>query len=63
MQGERKTVGQLFPPICLEIFCFMLAGMVDTLMLSTVGDDAVGAIGTANTYLSMFIIMFTIISS
>lgn len=63
MEGERKTVRQLFPPICLEIFCFMLAGMVDTLMLSTVGDDAVGAIGTANTYLSMFIIMFTIISS
>lgn len=63
MKGERKTVGQLFPPLCLEIFCYMLAGMVDTLMLSSVGDDAVGAVGTANTYISMFIIMFSIISS
>lgn len=63
MEGERKTVRQLFPPICLEIFCFMLAGMVDTLMLSSVGDDAVGAVGTANTYINMFIIMFSIISS
>ncbi len=63
MEVERKTVRQLFPPLCFEIFCFMLAGMVDTLMLSTVGDDAVGAVGTANTYISMFIIMFSIISS
>ena len=41
----------------------MLAGMIDTLMLSSVGDLAVGAIGTANTYIGMFIIMFSIISS
>lgn len=41
----------------------MLAGMIDTLMLSSVGDQAVGAIGTANTYIGMFIIMFSIISS
>jgi len=63
MEGERKTVRQLFLPLCFEIFCYMLAGMVDTLMLSSVGDDAVGAVGTANTYISMFIIMFSIISS
>lgn len=63
MKGERKTVGQLFSPLCLEIFCYMLAGMVDTLMLSSVGDDAVGAVGTANTYINMFVIMFSIISS
>ena len=41
----------------------MLAGTVDTLMLSTVGDAAVGAVGTVNTYIGVFIIMFTIISS
>lgn len=41
----------------------MLAGMVDTIMLSSVGDNAVGAVGTANTYISVFIIMFSVVSS
>ena len=41
----------------------MLTGMVDTLMLSMEGDQAVGAVGTANTYISIFVIMFSIISS
>lgn len=63
MTGERKSLRQLFLPICLETLCFMLAGMVDTLMLSAVSDEAVGAVGTANTYISMFIMMFGIISS
>lgn len=63
MSGERKSLIQLFWPICLETLCFMLAGMVDTLMLSAVSDEAVGAVGTANTYISMFIMMFGIISS
>lgn len=63
MQGERKNLRQLFFPICLETLCFMLAGMVDTLMLSSLGDEAVGAVGTANTYISVFIMMFSIVSS
>ncbi|MBO5260425.1 MAG: MATE family efflux transporter [Agathobacter sp.] len=63
MEEERKSLAQLFVPICLETLCFMLAGMVDTLMLSSVSDEAVGAVGTANTYISMFIMMFGIISS
>ncbi len=41
----------------------MLAGMVDTLMLSYVGDDAVGAVGTANTYITMFLMMFAVINT
>lgn len=63
MQQERKSLRQLFFPICLETLCFMLAGMVDTLMLSSLGDEAVGAVGTANTYISVFIMMFSIVSS
>lgn len=63
MEGERKSLRQLFVPICLEILFYMLAGMVDTMMLSSVGDQAVGAVGTANTYIGIFIIMFSIISS
>lgn len=60
---ERKTLGQLFVPISIEIIFFMLAGIVDTLMLSTVGDQAVGAVGTANTYINMFIIMYSVVSN
>jgi len=63
MKDDTKRQIKLFFPICLETLCFMLAGMVDTLMLSSVGDDAVGAVGTANTYIMMFIMMFTVITS
>ena len=61
--NERKTLGQLFVPICFETLFYMLAGIVDTLMLSSVGDDAVGAVGTANTYIGMFIVMFSVVST
>ena len=63
MNNIDKKLHQLFFPIFLEILFTMLAGIVDTLMLSTVGDHAVGAVGTATTYINIFIIMFTIISS
>lgn len=63
MDSESKTLGQLFVPICLETLCFMLTGMADTVMISSVGDQAVGAVGTANTYIGIFIIMFSIIST
>lgn len=58
-----KSFTKLYIPIALETLCYMLAGMVDTIMLSTVGDNAVGAVGTANTYLNVFIIMFHVVSS
>ncbi len=63
MNSQRKKLHQLFFPIFFEILCSILAGTVDTLMLATEGDQAVGAVGTANTYISVFIIMFSIISS
>ena len=63
MAAERKTLTQLSVPICLETLFYMLSGMVDTLMLSTVSDQAVGAVGTANAYIGVFIIMFGVISS
>ena len=58
MTSQRRKLSQLFFPIFFEILCSILAGAVDTLMLATEGDQAVGAVGTANTYISMFIIMF-----
>lgn len=63
MSAERKTLRQLFFPLFFEILCMMLAGAVDTFMLSSVGDQAVGAVGTANTYINIFTIMFSIISA
>ena len=36
-----KQLTRLFIPICLETLFYMLSGMVDTLMLSAVGDYAV----------------------
>ncbi len=62
-QISVRSFTKLYIPILLETLCAMLAGMVDTIMLSTVGDAAVGAVGTANTYTSLFIIMFNIVSS
>ena len=62
MEGQKKTLFQLFVPLCLETCFYMLSGMVDTLMLSSVGDQAVGAVGTANTYIGVFIIMFSVVS-
>lgn len=62
-QITMKSFTRLYIPILLETLCSMLAGMVDTIMLSSVGDAAVGAVGTANTYASLFVIMFNIVSS
>ena len=63
MSSERKKLHQLFFPIFFEILCSILVGAVDTLMLSSEGDQAVGAVGTANTYISIFVIMFSIITA
>lgn len=62
-QQLMKPFMKLYIPIALETLFMMLAGMVDTIMLSTVGDSAVGAVGTANTYIGIFIIMFHVVSS
>lgn len=61
--SDMKSFMKLYIPIALETLFTMLAGMVDTIMLSTVGDNAVGAVGTANTYIGVFIIMFHVVSS
>ena len=63
VQQSTKSFSRLYIPIALETLCYMLAGIADTIMLSSVGDDAVGAVGTTNTYISVFIIMFGVVSS
>lgn len=63
MENERKNLRQLAVPMGFETLFYQLAGMVDTLMLSTLSDEAVGAVGTVNTYLGVFIIMLQIVSN
>lgn len=63
MTNKKIRLFSLFLPIFLELMFTMLAGMVDTMMLSSQGDQAVGAVGTANTYINVFLVLFTIISS
>lgn len=63
LDNRKKGLRQLFFPIFIEVLFFMLVGSVDTLMLSTIGDDKVGAVGAANTYLSVFTISFSVIST
>lgn len=63
MPNNKYRLMPLFFPIFLELLFMMLTGAVDTLMLSSEGDQAVGAVGTANTYISIFLIMFSVISS
>ena len=63
MNPKKTRLFSLFFPIFLELLFTMLTGAVDTLMLASEGDQAVGAVGTANTYISIFLIMFSVISS
>ena len=63
MPHKKTRLFTLFSPIFLELLFTMLTGAVDTLMLASEGDQAVGAVGTANAYIGVFLIMFSIISS
>ena len=63
MPDKKIRLMPLFLPMFLEMLFTMLAGMVDTFMLATEGDQAVGAVGTASSYISVFLTMFTIVSS
>ena len=58
---RKNSLIRLFIPIYFETLLLMAAGIVDTLMLSSV-PDGVGAAGTANTYIGMFFILLNVIS-
>lgn len=63
MPNKNTRLMPLFLPIFLELLFTMFTGVVDTFMLATESDQAVGAVGTANTYIGVFLVMFTIVSS
>ncbi len=61
MEIQRGMLLKLFVPIFFETLLLMLSGIVDILMLPSV-PNGVGAVGTANTYISMFFIALTVVS-
>ncbi len=68
MQREEKTIKNynlffLTWPIFLEIFLFMLMGIMDTFMLSVISDNAVSGVGAANQYLQIAILILEVIGN
>lgn len=50
-------------PIFLEVFLFMLMGIVDTFMLSEISDNAVSGVGAANSFLHIAILIMEVIGN
>jgi len=50
-------------PIFLEIFLFMLMGIVDTFMLSAISNDAVSGVGASNQFLHIAILILEVIGN
>ncbi len=65
-KGENSKNYNLFFltwPIFLEIFLFMLMGIMDTFMLSAISDNAVSGVGAANQYLHIAILILEVIGN
>lgn len=50
-------------PIFLEVFLFMLMGIVDTFMLSEISDNAVSGVGASNSFLHIAILIMEVIGN
>lgn len=59
----KRTFKSLFWPAFIELLFFMLMGTIDTLMLSSYDDFAVGAVGNAVTLINMFAVLILVIST
>lgn len=62
-EKKHKKLFLLFIPIFAESFLLILFGMVDSLMVSRISDNAVGAVGTASTYFTILYLLFAVISN
>ena len=62
MEAKKQSLLSLFVPIFLETLLLMSTGIVDTFMLTSV-PNGVGAVGTANSYIGMFFIFLSVIST
>ena len=61
--SPRRQLFSLTWPIFLETVLFSIIGSVDTLMLAGYADDAVGAVGVANSVMSLFQVISNIITA
>ena len=61
--SPRRQLFSLTWPIFLETVLFSIIGSVDTLMLAGYADDAVGAVGVANSIMSLFQVISNIITA
>lgn len=62
-QEKPLKLFQLTWPIFLEIFLFMLMGLADTFMLSSVSDEAVSGVGTANQFIHISILILEVVGN
>lgn len=60
---KKLSIFSLTWPIFLEILLFMLMGNMDVFMLSQYSDDAVAAVGVANQFLQVALVMFGFVSA
>lgn len=60
---EKLNLFSLTWPIFLEVFLFMLMGIVDTFMLSVLSDDAVSGVGAANQYIHIAILVLEVVGT
>ena len=63
LEGHARYVARFFFPLFLEALLTILLGVVDSLMLARISEDAVGATGTASSYLGIFFLLFTVMSA
>ncbi|MDI2585846.1 MATE family efflux transporter [Psychrobacillus sp. NEAU-3TGS] len=61
--GEKLSLFHLTWPIFLEVFLFMLMGIADTFMLSSLSDDAVSGVGAANQYIHIAILILEVVGN
>lgn len=60
---EKLSLFSLTWPIFFEMLLFTLMGIVDTLMLSKLADDAVAGVGTANQFIHVTILIMEVIGN
>lgn len=61
--ADKKTLFHMTWPLFLEMVLFSIIGSVDTLMVSSYADNAVGALGSVNQMLSLFQVLSNIITT
>ncbi|MCQ2413173.1 MAG: hypothetical protein MJ082_00055 [Clostridia bacterium] len=64
MISDKKPLSlkNLFFPIFFETFLVTLTGVIDTAMVSSIGDNAVGAVGASGTYLAVINNLLSVVS-